>query len=424
MGDGRMGEIIRKARKTRGWTQTQLADELFCSRTQISRWEGNQPPHPDIATRQRLAAVLAIPPQDLGVVLPRAQQDGEAVFRREFLGHMAVAATATTAPQLAAPAAAARVLDPGLPLTNALQSCLLGPGPSPAGPVDLALLERAVAVAQRAFHTCDYTALAAGLPRLLAGAHAAAAGDSPAACSALARTYILMTRMAIKLDAVDLGLLAADRARTVASGSANPVLAGEAARNMAVVVRKAGRRDPAASLALDAADALTGSSAEERAQRGLLLMSAAYTAARGQDGGAEMGRLTKEASRIAADLGDRVVLPSHGGGFGSSLVELHLISGMTAAGRPDTALRIADQVNPAALPTPERRARYWSDVAAAAVALGKADRAVPALLAAEQAAPQEVRARPAVRALTRSILLSHRSDQRVRELAIRMGIAP
>ena len=88
--------------------------------------------------------------------------------------------------------------------------------------------------------------------------------------------------MLIKLDDQQLGWMAADRAKVIASGSGDPLLEAEAARNLAVLARKAGWHEQAASIALTAAGdpGLRGADARQTAERGLLMQSAAYTAAR------------------------------------------------------------------------------------------------------------------------------------------------
>jgi hypothetical protein len=56
-----------------------------------------------------------------------------------------------------------------------------------------------------------------------------------------------------KLDDQQLGWMAADRAQVLASGSGDPLAAAEAPRNLAVLARKAGWHNQAASIALAAA---------------------------------------------------------------------------------------------------------------------------------------------------------------------------
>jgi len=41
-GEMETGNVIRKARKARNWTQKQLAEKVFTSRENVSRWEGGK----------------------------------------------------------------------------------------------------------------------------------------------------------------------------------------------------------------------------------------------------------------------------------------------------------------------------------------------------------------------------------------------
>ena len=188
-----------------------------------------------------------------------------------------------------------------------------GPAAVPAG-----WLRTGLAGALTDFQYCRYTRLADGLPRLISGGHAMAAqaGDDPEASALLAGIYTLATRMLIKLDDQQLGWMAADRARVIAAGSGNPLIAAEASRNLAVLARKAGWHSQAMSIALTAAahPGLRGADQRLAAERGLLLQSAAYTAAWSGDKDG-MREMTAEAAAIAARLTGPVLLRDHGGGF-------------------------------------------------------------------------------------------------------------
>jgi hypothetical protein len=134
------------------------------------------------------------------------------------------------------------------------------------------------------FRDSRYGRLSVSLPPLISAGHLLAADDGDAGGheALLAGIYTLATRMLIKLDDQQLGWMAADRARMLASGGSDPLAAGEAARNLAVLARKAGWHDQAASIALAAASSplLARGSPRLAAERGLLIQSAAYTAAR------------------------------------------------------------------------------------------------------------------------------------------------
>jgi hypothetical protein len=275
------------------------------------------------------------------------------------------------------------------------------------------------------FRDSRYSRLAVTVPRLISAGHVlAAGGESRERDVLLAGIYTLTTRMLIKLDDQQLGWMAADRARVLASGGGDPLAAGEAARNLAVLARKAGWHDRAASIALTAATSplLAGASPRLAAERGLLIQSAAYTAARAGDRDT-MRELTGQAASIAAGFGDTALLRDHGGGITPATVELHRISAENYAGDPSAAVAAAARIVPASLPTTERRARYWTDTARAWATWGKREECVTALLAAEREAQEEIHARPAVRDLISGLLVIGRVGPELRGLATRCGIS-
>ncbi|MGW4030669.1 XRE family transcriptional regulator [Streptomyces sp. NPDC004838] len=339
--------------------------------------------------------------------------------RRRLLGGLAVTAAAAAgiplpsgSPQPDTDAAAGNALVAGL------RDAMLGIGARPPGTeLPDTLLERALA----AFHVCDYTALAVLLPAAIRTGHA----DGTDTC--LARAYVLATRMLVKLDEQQLGWMAADRARQYAGSTGDPMQSAEAARQLAVLARRAGWHDQALSIALAAADdpALRTTGPDGAAQRGLLVQSAAYTAAytAARAGDADgMRELTDEAVAIATALRGITRLRHHGGGFSPATIQLHLVSAENAAGDPSRALTAAKALIPRQLPTVERQARYYSDVATAYAAWGRRDDCVRALLAAERMAPQETHTRSAVRSMVQGLLVSGRTTTELRGLAARSGL--
>ncbi|MFE9852780.1 XRE family transcriptional regulator [Streptomyces sp. NPDC005576] len=272
------------------------------------------------------------------------------------------------------------------------------------------------------FDACRYSGLAVRLPRLIRAGHATTTGgvvgsDLPT------KSYLLATRMLIKLDEQQLGWMAADRARQFAAARGDALGIAESARQLAVLARKAGWHTEALTIALSAADDpdLRGAGRPGAAERGLLIQSAAYTLARRGDREG-MRELTDEATAIARELGGAIMLREHGGGFGALTVQLHRISAENHAGDPMAALDAARTVSLKALPSVERRSRCLSDVAAALDRLGRRQECVRTLLSAERHAPQETRARPAVRALVSSLLVSGPTSTELRGLAQRSGV--
>ncbi|MFE2042137.1 XRE family transcriptional regulator [Streptomyces sp. NPDC059477] len=334
--------------------------------------------------------------------------------RRRLLGGLAVTAAAAAGiplpsggPPPETDAAAGDALVAGL------RDAMLGIGTRPPG---TELPDTLVKRALSAFHACDYTALAVLLPAAIRTGHADGTDTS------LARAYVLATRMLVKLDEHQLGWMAADRARQYAGSTGDPMQSAEAARQLAVLARRAGWHDQALSIALAAAadPALRTAGPDGAAQRGLLVQSAAYTAARAGDADG-MRELTGEAVAIATALRGTTRLRQHGG-FSPATVQLHLVSAENSAGDPSRALTAAKALNPGQLPTVERQARYYSDVATAYAASGRRDDCVRALLAAERMAPQETHTRPAVRAMVQGLLVSGRTTTELRSLAARSSL--
>jgi transcriptional regulator with XRE-family HTH domain len=448
----RPGQVVRAARLRSGLTLAELGDRTGYSAAQVSRYERGVTPLTDVAVLRRFARALAIPPGELG--LAAAPSSGVAGRRRvaavSGVPSRAVSFTVPGEPggrdddvrrrQLlaalgaaAAGAAGNRVVGavpPALPgdarvgelLVSRVRDAMLGLAPVPSqASADAVRVGLGGALAD--FRDSRYGRLSVSLPRLISAGHLlAAGGDSRERDALLAGIYTLTTRMLVKLDDQQLGWMAADRARVLASGG-DPLAVGEAARNLAVLARKAGWHGQAASIALAAAanPLLAGPGVRLAAERGLLIQSAAYTAARARDRDT-MRELTNEAASIAAGLGNRMLLRDHGGGFTPATVELHRVSAENYAGDPGAAVAAALRIVPASLPTTERRARYWTDTARAYANWGKREECVSALLAAEREAPEETHARPAVRDLVSGLLVTGRTGPELRGLAVRCGI--
>ncbi|MEU7688565.1 XRE family transcriptional regulator, partial [Streptomyces spectabilis] len=264
------------------------------------------------------------------------------------------------------------------------------------------------------------------LPRLIRAGHALTAGtgsDADAHCERLAQTYLMATSMPVKLDEQQLGWMAADRARQLAETSGNILAIAESARQLAVLARKAGWHDQALSIALTAADdpGLKEAGRNGAAERGLLIQSAAYTVARRGDRDG-MRELTDEAAAIAKNLGGAPLLRGHAGGFSLITVQLHRISAEDHAGHPLAALTAARSISLNELPSLERRSRGLGDIALALERLGRRRECVRTLLAAEHYAPQEAHARPAVKSLISSLLVSGPASPELRGLATRSAV--
>lgn len=73
-------EKLQNLRKSRGWTQQELADKLYVSRTAVSKWESGKG-YPNIDSLKSLAALFSVSVDELlsgGEILAIAESDGKA----------------------------------------------------------------------------------------------------------------------------------------------------------------------------------------------------------------------------------------------------------------------------------------------------------------------------------------------------------
>lgn len=419
------GVIVRVARTALKWSQAELGRRCGYSASQISRWETGRLPLRDVTLLRTLAEVLTLPPTVFGlarddtaqqgsrpasgttlrvggVTTPPAEED-DPVRRRAFLQFAGLAGSALAFPRAAT--ASATDIDPAQVLAGRLSEVLLAPA-SATESAPIGVLREALAVAQREFTACRYLPLADRLPVLLTTAEATAADHpDPAAQRVLAASYNLVTRTLIKLEASGLEWLSADRGLHAARTGEDPLTLAESQRLVASVARRAGHHDRAQTLTLAAADHLTISGAQPALAHLVmhcnLYCSAGYAAARAGDRD-RANDLLAEADTTAARLTDhperhRAVLAN---------VVSHRVSAAYLLGDAGTALAHAHGLPLAAIPTTERRARLLVDTAMAYRLWNKPSQAYRTLLAAERAAPGEVRTRNAVRRLATDLMTS------------------
>lgn len=168
--------------------------------------------------------------------------------RRQLLAKLAVtAATAAGAPILPGGRTPVNEAVLGEVLVGRIRDAMLGLRTGIAIP-SAAALNGDLARALTDFHTCRYGSLAVRLPHLIQACHARIASGGDVALPA--QSYLLATRMLIKLDEQQLGWMAADRTRQSAEAADDPLLVAEATRQLAVLARKADWHDQAKSIAL------------------------------------------------------------------------------------------------------------------------------------------------------------------------------
>jgi transcriptional regulator with XRE-family HTH domain len=420
-----------------GLTLAELGQRCGYSASQISRYERGRQRLTDITLLRRFAEALAIPPQSLGLtpldstehgrhadighierVMPipgpnlsgkfQPEDGDDPVRRRELLARAAGLAGAAVfgLPSAMRPPAHG---DPGDHLGDLLY------GAASAEPVSLTTLRTITAQARASFQTARYERLAAALPQMIATATATRDGvtgvERATASALLADAYIVAANFVVKLNDDPVAWALADRALQAAQAGDDPLTAADARRAVATVLRRTGRPAKARELLMTAIRDIEpdGRASPDRlSMYGTLLEVAAYTAAVDGNRAAAselIGEARTAADRLGRDANYRFTA------FGPANVTLYQVSIAQVLGDNGTAIEHAKTLRPAAIPTAERRGRYWIDVARAYHQWGKLEPCYRTLLAAERAAPAEVRYRPPVHRIAEDLLrASHRQS--------------
>ena len=436
---------MRGARTSQGLTLAELGARVGYSAAQVSRYERGIAPLTDITVLRRFAAVLGIPEQLFGLtpaeadgagrhaVIPvkdrpsrahgntvdheRQWEDGDEDMRRREL----LAGTAALAGAVALGSVRRSTPGPAVGLEDVLYSR------AEAMPVPLAGLRDSIVSARADFQAARYDRLPAILPRLIATARAtsdsAGSSEQADASTLLAGAFILAADFAVKLNDDPLAWMTADRALQAAQAGNDPLTLADARRAVATAMRRTGHPDRACSLLVRACrDIDVGRhGADELAMYGTLLNVAAYTAATAGNRRAA-AEYIEEAAAAATRLGPRASRRQPA--FGPAGVTLYQVSIAQVLGDNGTAIEHARKLRPASIPTAERQGRYWVDVARAYHQWGKPEACYAALVAAERAAPAEVRYRPPVHRMTENLLRTgpQRSLPGLRAFAARTGL--
>lgn len=423
---GKPGQVLRLARHAAGLCQAEVGVLTGYSAATISRFETGRRALTDLSTLRRFCDVLAIPPALFGLAARRHEhlpppeslyalaprnrvvtdqlpdgQDGDGpVDRRELLTAMA---SLTGAAMFAAPARQPVATAAADPRIENLQALLLANDQVQPAPV--ASMERAVAAARASFDTCHYHLLSQRLPALLARLEAStgAAGTTGLRTPLLRLTsdaYCLASQLCVKLGEDAMAWVTADRALHAAREGGDPVALAAASRRISIAMRRQGHHRAAVTILTSTALEMDTGNPERPtsslAAYASLLSTAAYTAAKaGQQHQAL--ELISEAAAAASHL------PPRTPGFDADYATQYQIGVSTSLGDPAAALGHAARLDPRALPTAQRRARFCIDTARAWQAFGKPASALTSLLAAESFAAEEV-CRPSVQAIATALL--------------------
>lgn len=346
-----------------------------------------------ITTTLQLSAVLTVPLTGAGAPVLVGDEEPSGVDRRTILAGAGASVFAGVL------AAGART-DPAA----ALIAAILDRRP-PADParVDLEDLATRVATAQRRYQSCAYAELLTALPALLSSLTGTAQQvhrDHVATLHRLtAEAFHVAGSVLLKSAAASIAMLAADRSLTAAHRSGDPITVAASARLMTHALIGSGHPAHAAEYAADTAarlDPAVPVTPAANAVLGALLLRGAVGAARAGDRHGTASLLSQADERAHRT-------EPHGNlrrtGFNATNVQLHRVHTALTLGDAGQAIDHARHVDLATVPLPERRARLMVDVAHAYAQWNKPEAAFQALRAAEETAPEEVRARATVRRL-------------------------
>ncbi|MFI5771809.1 multiprotein-bridging factor 1 family protein [Streptomyces sp. NPDC051658] len=239
-----------------------------------------------------------------------------------------------------------------------------------AGPIDSAVLQGRADQMWRLWHTSarNRTEVGALLPALIRDGETAArtldGAQRRAALVALSDIYRLTGQATAYVAPAELAWVVADRALSAAQDADQPAAIAASAWNMGNILRETSYPDEALRVVQEAADLirphLDGAPDDWRGIYGALQLHAAVTAAReGREGDA--WRYWGKGDQVAKALPASYVHPSTV--FGRANVDFHAVSVATDLRKSQKAIGLADDIDPDTMPSVERQARLWVEVA-------------------------------------------------------------
>jgi hypothetical protein len=235
--------------------------------------------------------------------------------------------------------------------------------------------------------------------------------------------YGLVRTVAKRLGRTDSALLAADRAMRAAGQLDRPLPLAAAAWNLAHVLLADGQADGAEAVAIKALERLRTAepTPDHLALQGALLSVAAIASARLRQPWPARQRL-READRLARVTGERNTAWT---AFGPTNVAMHAVSLEVETGEVGEALRLAEQVQPPATLSIERRVAFLLDQAKGYGQRQDFGSALVAVQAASLEAPEDIRYRPAAHRVVQMIVQRGRSTvaRQGAALAARFGVS-
>ncbi|MFE3553301.1 helix-turn-helix domain-containing protein [Streptomyces sp. NPDC059193] len=240
----------------------------------------------------------------------------------------------------------------------------------PEVPPDPAALQTRVDGAWRLWHTSDHNRSQVGalLPDLIRDAEIATRAlegvGRRAAYAVLSEVYRLTGQATAYIAPPEMAWVVADRALAAAQASDSPAAIAAAAWSLGNILRSTAHPDEALEFVKDAATLLRphleGAPDDWRGVYGALQLHAAVTAARAGRAG-DAWRHWDAGDQVSKSLPASYVHASTM--FGRANVDFHQISVATDLSASRQALALANEVDPDAMPSLERRSRLWVEVA-------------------------------------------------------------
>ena len=273
-----------------------------------------------------------------------------------------------------------------------------------AAPADPAVLQGRVDQTWRQWHTSPHNRTEVGslLPELIRDGETAVRvleGDQRrAALVALSDVYRLTGQATAYVAPAEMAWVVADRALSAAQDADEPAAIAAAAWSMGNILRETAYPEEALRVVLEAAELirphLDGAPEDWRGIYGALQLHAAVTAAReGREGDA--WRYWDKGDQVAKSLPATYVHPSTV--FGRANVDFHAISVATDLQKSAKALGLADDIDPDTMPSVERRARLWVEVARGHLQRGDRTAALHVMQMAQRIGAETVSYTPSAR---------------------------
>ncbi|MEU6460084.1 helix-turn-helix transcriptional regulator [Streptomyces sp. NPDC047065] len=372
------GERIRMLRESRGLTRAALSQMCGRGEVWLKKIESGERPLRSHDLLMRLGAALQL--SDLSAI------------------------TGGIGP--AAPVPSGRLAHPGLPDVWAAVMTRPLAAAAPAEPVDPAVLQGRVDQSWRLWHTSEHnrTEVGALLPDLIRDAEVAVrAHDGEqrrAALVALSDAYRLTGQATAYVAPAELAWVVADRALAAAQDADQPAAIAAAAWNLGNILRETAYPDEALRVVIEAADLirphLDDAPDDWKGVYGALLLHAAVTEAReGREGTA--WRYWDKGDHVAKSLPATYVHPSTV--FGRANVDFHAVSVACDLRKSARAIGLADDIDPDAMPSIERRARLWVEVARGHLQRGERTAALKVMQMAYEIGAETVAYTPAARSI-------------------------